>query len=272
MDAPDTQAVVALFDALAPVYDGPEQRHFAFAADRLVHHLAPRRGQRVLDLCTGTGLVATALAQAVGPLGRVHGVDLSEAMLEQAEVKLRHLGLGNVDLHHMDAARPAFRAGYFDAAACGFGLFLLADMEEALRRWRRALRPGGNLVFSSFAEGAFAPLAELLAEQLTAAGVTVPPPPWRRLADPRRCTQLLEAAGFTQVAVQKERLGYHLPDPEAWWTFVENTGFRDLLLRLPSEERPRFKREHLHRVSRFQGDKGLWLEVPVLFARGRRPQ
>jgi ubiquinone/menaquinone biosynthesis C-methylase UbiE len=55
-------------------------------ADALLARAAPAAGERVLDLACGTGLVALAAAAAVGSSGRVVGVDLSGAMLQQASL------------------------------------------------------------------------------------------------------------------------------------------------------------------------------------------
>jgi protein-L-isoaspartate(D-aspartate) O-methyltransferase len=56
-----------------------------------------QKGQKVLDLATGTGIIAIAAAQIVGSEGKVIGVDFSSGMLEQARRKIEELGLQNSD-------------------------------------------------------------------------------------------------------------------------------------------------------------------------------
>lgn len=133
--APDVQkqTVAAVFNRVCQDYDHPALRFFPFTADRMVAHLQPRRGWKVLDVATGTG----ALAQAVGEGGRVMAIDLAQGMLARAEQHVRKMALSNVDLLQMAAEEPEFRSQYFHAVTCSFGLFFLPDMARALAQWSR---------------------------------------------------------------------------------------------------------------------------------------
>lgn len=266
--------VTALFDRLAPHYDCAALRFFPFCADRLVQHLDLKSGEKVLDVATGTGAVATAAAQAVSPAGRVTGIDLSEGMLEKAQSNARKMGLNNLDFHCMDAEALEFRSGYFDAACSSFGIFFLADMNKALRQWRRVLRPGGRLLFTCFGPEAFQPMSEILRAQLEANGVEFPEGrrsfPWLRLSDEDDCRSLLEDAGFVDIAVVRESLGYHLSGVEEWWQVVWNTGFRGYVERLPQAAWDAFREQHLASVQDLVTSGGLWLDIDTLFVSGRR--
>lgn len=120
------QGIKQTFNLVASGYDTPAMRYFPFAADRLAALLKPNRGSRVLDVATGTGMAAIALAQMIAPQGRVQGIDISDKMLDKAQVNIDKAGLSNIDLHAMDAERLDFRSNYFDAASCAFGLFFSA--------------------------------------------------------------------------------------------------------------------------------------------------
>ncbi len=65
-------------------------------AARLLDYVTVRSGERVLDLCTGTGLVAIPTAKYVGPQGSVIGVDFSSGMLSQAKAKIEAEGIRNL--------------------------------------------------------------------------------------------------------------------------------------------------------------------------------
>ncbi|MGA7800802.1 MAG: methyltransferase domain-containing protein [Gammaproteobacteria bacterium] len=266
--------VTELFDQLAPHYDCAALRFFPFCADRLVQRLELTAGEKVLDVATGTGAVATAAAQAVAPTGRVTGMDLSEGMLDRAQFNARKLGLGNIDFHCMDAEAPEFRSAYFDAVCSSFGLFFLTDMDNALSQWRRVLRPGGRILFTCFGPDAFQPMAEILRAQLEANGVEFPEGrrsfPWLRLSEERDCRDLLEQAGFVDISVQRESLGYHLAGVEEWWEVVWNTGFRGFVERLAAPERDSFRERHLASLQDLVTTNGLWLEIDTLFVYGRR--
>ncbi|HHH89737.1 MAG TPA: methyltransferase domain-containing protein, partial [Aliiroseovarius sp.] len=134
---------IALFDRVATGYDNPSLRYFPFCGDRIALHLQLRRGQKVLDVATGTGAALIAAAQMVGPQGRVQAIDLSENMLDRAEHNLRMNALNNADFHVMDARRLDFKSRYFDAVICSFGLVFLPDRAAALKEWQRVLKPGG---------------------------------------------------------------------------------------------------------------------------------
>ncbi len=259
--------VKALFDRLAGVYDNPSQRFYPFAADRLVDRLGLRPGMKVLDACTGTGVLATSAAQKV-PGGRVLAVDVSDPMLDRAEFNRRKMALANIDLFDMDAAAPEFRAGYFDAVACAFGLFYLDDMAAALSAWHRLLAPGGRVGFSSFTGKAMQPMADGLHAALAAAGVESPAPIWHRLSDPAGCEALLADAGFEQFQVETVQLGYHLARAEDWWEVATCSGLFPALDTLGAARLDALRDAHLAEVSARVTEDGLWVDIETVLATG----
>jgi len=102
-------------------------------------------GGSALDVCCGTGDLAFALKQAVGPEGRVSGLDFSGAMLELAREKCGRNQLW-VDFVQGDVLSLPFADGEFDACTVGFGLRNVADLEKALLEMGRVCRPGGRVV------------------------------------------------------------------------------------------------------------------------------
>ena len=267
------QQLREVFDSIAPVYDSPATRFFPFCADRLVSYVRPRPGSKVLDVATGTGVVASAFAQAVAPGGRVMAIDFSADMLDRAAANMRKMALDNVDLHEMDAERLDFRAGYFHYVVCSYGLFFLPDMQGALREWVRVLRPGGKLVFTSFEISAFQPMLDDFAERLQVFGVELPEGPFgsRRIASAEHCRALLGEAGLADIDVQIVQLGYHLRDENDWWEVVSSTAMRALFEQLAAERRDAFRREHLDFVAEQKTEQGLWLDVQTRFASGVKP-
>ncbi len=263
--------VADVFNRVAAGYDREALRFFPYAADRLIARLKPARGMKILDIATGTGVVAMAAAQAVGAAGRVVGIDLAEGMLEQAEKKLRQFGIDNIDLHSMDAMRLDFRSAYFDSAVCSYGLFFLPDMQAAVREWRRVLKPTGSLMFTSFGEQAFRPMIDLFMARFKRYCPGANPPAAGKLTTPEACRDLLTAAGYTDVEVVSEPLGYHLKGAADWWEVVYNSGLRGMLDQLPQDQRLSFQREHREEVQRLVSPQGLWLNVETLFTFGRKP-
>lgn len=268
------QRVMALFNLVASGYDNDALRYFPFAADRLIAKMHPARGAKILDVATGTGVVALAAAQAVGQEGRVLAIDLAEAMLDRLQEKIDKFGIRNIDLHVMDASSLDFRRGYFDHVACSFGIFFLPDMLLALNEWIRVLKPGGSILFTCFGKESFQPMADLFMKQFAAYNALASDQnrtiAARRLAEADQCHRLLAEAGLGNVSVQAEQLGYHLKDETLWWDVVWNSGFRGLAEIIPASQKDAFKTEHLAEVRRLVTDKGLWLNVEVMFAMGTK--
>jgi len=137
--------VRAMFDRIAGVYDvmntvmtaGMHQRWRERAAD--LARISP--GDRALDVATGTGDLADALARRTAPGGEVVGVDFSDAMLERARRKVPgvRFELGNaLDLDYADDS--------FDASTAGFGARNFADLAGGLAEMARVVRPGGRVI------------------------------------------------------------------------------------------------------------------------------
>ncbi len=263
------------FNRIAPGYDVPALRFFPFGADRLVARLNPMRGAKVLDVATGTGAVALAVAQAVGDSGRVMAIDLAEGMLDRLQEKIDKFGIRNVDLQVMDAASLEFRREYFDNVVCSFGIFFLPDMFGGLKEWIRVTKPGGRIMFTVFGKQAFQPMMEQFIKRLERFGVTSPdgsmPFFAAPLVDPDDCRALLNRAGLEDIDVTTEQLGYHLKDENEWWDVLWNSGMRNLVEKIPSEQRESFREGHLAEVRPLVGDQGLWLNVEAHFSSGTKP-
>ena len=101
---------------------------------------AVARGQRVLDVACGTGVLARAAAARVEPGGSVTGLDANPDMLAVA----RRLDASIEWLHGRAESLPLSDAG-FDAVVSQFGFMFFDDRVAALREMKRVLRPGGRL-------------------------------------------------------------------------------------------------------------------------------
>lgn len=107
----------------------------------------PRAGERVLDVGCGCGSTAIAYAEAVGPAGRVLGVDVSAPMLGFARVRARNADVRVAEFVDADAAVYDFKGETFDLIASRFGVMFFADPAAAFRNLRAATKTGGRLAF-----------------------------------------------------------------------------------------------------------------------------
>jgi len=153
-----TRRVRGVFDSVADKYDvmndlmsvGLHRLWKRFAIDAV----APRPGQRVLDLAGGTGDLARLFAAKVGASGTVVHSDINHAMLAAGRDKLIDRGLALPTVQCNAEALP-FAERAFDVVSIAFGLRNVTRKDRALAEMRRVLRPGGAalvLEFSRVAE------------------------------------------------------------------------------------------------------------------------
>ncbi len=136
------------YDPVVLEFDRWTMRFTAPLAEKLVSLAGLQAGQEVLDVGTGTGIVAFAAAPRVQPRGRILGVDLSHAMLDTAAAKARQVGLTNIHFQQMDAEKLQLRDASFHAVLSLYALLHFPHPDVALREMFRVLRPGGILVIA----------------------------------------------------------------------------------------------------------------------------
>jgi demethylmenaquinone methyltransferase/2-methoxy-6-polyprenyl-1,4-benzoquinol methylase len=147
--------VGAVFDRVASRYDvmndlmslGLHRVWKSFA----VEIARPRAGERVLDVAAGSGDLARALANRVGPRGEVWLSDVNMSMLERGRDRLLDAGI-LAPAVQCDAERLPFPDGRFDLVTVGFGLRNMTNKDAALAEMVRTLKPGGRLVVLEFSK------------------------------------------------------------------------------------------------------------------------
>ena len=135
------------YDGVTEQFDFFTERLTTPLAERLVSLAQIKPSDSILDVGTGTGVVALLAAKKIAEGGKVHGIDLSEGMLATARAKAEKLGLEEkVKFSQMDAENLEFEAVTFDAVVSLFALLHFPNPLTALKEIYRVMRPGGRFV------------------------------------------------------------------------------------------------------------------------------
>jgi ubiquinone/menaquinone biosynthesis C-methylase UbiE len=136
------------WDKAAEFYEQSWARQIEPAQSRMLALAELARGERVLDVACGTGLVTFRAAEQVGADGAVVGTDISDAMVQHVRALAVAHGAAHVTAERMEAEALQLPDTSFDAVLCALGLMFVTDPVETLREIRRVLRPGGRAAFA----------------------------------------------------------------------------------------------------------------------------
>ena len=261
-----------VFDTMAPSYDQTGVPYYSVIAEGLVSRLAPRPGERALDVGAGRGAVTFPLAEAVGPRGHVDAIDIAPAMVELTRAAVHERGLRHVRVQLGDAAELELEPGSYDLIASSLVVFFLPEPERSLPRWVEVLRPGGRLGISTFRpwRGLWKEIEELFGEYERDPGRPAATTMPEVVHTDEGVAGLLTDAGLVDVRTE---IGTHVvpfADVEQWRRWSLGTAMRGLWLRVPEESHD----EIVHRVGalldRSRGDDGrAAMEVDVRYTLGR---
>jgi SAM-dependent methyltransferase len=194
--------------------------------DLLLEHLRPTEGQRVLDVGSGGGTTAFAVARRIGGGGSVVGADISTPLVRFATGRAQEQGLANVRFTVADVQQQQIGGGPFDAVLSQFGVMFFDEPAAAFANIRAHAVPGARLAFACWQP---ADRNSWYAGHAVARFVEPPPPPPPgkspagpfALGDADRTAAVLVAAGWTdvehtpyQVSVAAEREAIMLDDEQ----------------------------------------------------------
>ena len=233
-------------------------------------HVSP--GQRVLDVATGTGIVAAAALDIIGPSGHVTATDLSGPMLDQARRRLEKMA--NVEFALMNGQALTFPKEHFDVVLCGMALMFFPDASEGLSQFYRVLRRGGWAAVSvntvperSFVSRINDAIGRHVPSRAAAAAK------FFSLGDASHLTGLFEAAGFRKVTATKQSWHYDFPSFDAY--FADYDAGRGLgatgaeYKALPEDVRLAVRDDVRRGLEREEGSP-ITVEAEILFVSGQK--
>ena len=160
------EQVAAMFNRIAPKYD-LLNRLLSFGIDKLwrkrvVKLISQKKASIVLDVATGTGDLAIAIAQSDPKPTAVYAVDISSGMLEFAAKKVLKRGLQHsIVLKEADSEALPFDDDFFDAITVAFGVRNFGDLNKGLSEMHRVLKPGGSLIVLEFSKPHIFPMKQI---------------------------------------------------------------------------------------------------------------
>ena len=203
--------VRAMFDRIAGLYDGMNTVMTAGLhhrwRERAVELARVGPGSRVIDVATGTGDLAIALARAVAPNGEVVACDFSEQMLARGRAKAPGLRF-----EWADALSLPYAGDSFDAATVGFGVRNFSDLRRGIEEMVRVVRPGGRVVILEITRPTRQPLASFYRTWFDrvvpavgrvagdSAAYSYLPSSVRRFPDPRGLAATMERCGMRRIS------------------------------------------------------------------------
>jgi ubiquinone/menaquinone biosynthesis C-methylase UbiE len=229
-----------------------------------------RRGERVLDIACGTGVVTRLAAERLGPDGAVAGLDINPAMLAVAR-SVRSSG-ASIEWHEAGAESLPLADESFDVVLSSLGLQFVPDKASALREMRRVLAADGRLAIATV--GPTPPLFATL-EQALARHVAPGAAAFMRMVfslhEPQELEKLTSDAGFRDVEVRSKALTLSLPEPvEFLWQYVHSTPLVPAVAQIDDADRAALERDVVAGWRSFVKDGSLVGDLNVVLTTARK--
>lgn len=260
------QKITEFFNYRSKQYDNNFTHNRAIKLVQCVDLLAR---ETILDVATGTAIVAIAASELIGNQGKVIGVDISSIMLEQAKAKISEQSINNnnIELIESDIDELEFPANTFDTIFCSSSVPWFTNIPQTFKNWYNWLKSSGKIAFSCYSEKSFlTPILVKLCRDIYQINL----PDWNSITGtPEKCQQLLETAGFQKIIIQQEQLGHYLTLEEAKNTWQGDRVWinprGNPLLTLSDEQLAQLKLAYDAKIEQLATEKGVWEDITIFY-------
>ncbi len=278
-----TLLVADEYNRLAETYDRFVVPRFEPIAKTVAELIAPKPGEMILDVSTGTGLLACLLAPRTAPAQFV-AIDLADEALRVASYRAGAAGIRNIRFEMMDARNIVYRSALFDAVGSNLGIPNVG-YDRTFYEVHRLLKPGGRFVFSEW--DAALPAARAVYTELLETHRTATPsealtrlreavllnqtaPEAKDLRNPAAVARKLEAVGFASVRDVVRTFPVHFADVRDLIAFNTAWGWDEReLSEMTGEHRHAFEAELGERLRGRTGSPGFDVTWTIHFTVAR---
>lgn len=239
-------------------------------AEDLIEAATLRKGERVLDVACGTGVVTRLAAERVGDEGSVTGLDVDAQMLEIAR-SAAPTGV-SIEWHEATAEAMPYDDGRFDVVLCQMGLQFMPNRLAVLREMQRVLAAGGRVALN--VPGPTPLMFSIVADALAR---HIHPEVGQKmhlvfsLHASSELKELMINAGFSEVQASRAIKTLRLPPAEQFlWQYIGATPLSMAFADVSHETRAAFEREVCEQWQKLHVEGELTLQVGMTTATGRK--
>ncbi len=263
---PYQEAIANLYNQRSCSYD---QGYFhPKLADLLINYATIKPQQRVLDMATGTGLVAIEAAKKVGINGYVLGFDIADLMLQKAQEKAKVLNLNNLEFLRADVETLNLSSDSFDVILCCAAMVIFNNISTILKRCYHWLKPGGTLVFNYWSQNSF---IEGYILNKIAPKYNINFPHWHeKIGSEENCYTLLKSMDFKDIIIYQDQLGSYVNLEQVqnkWEMMINFPVSNDNLFpfkKLSPEKLQEAKQDYYQELEQLATSQGIWNEIMTL--------
>ena len=190
------------WDKASGYYEAFWQKQLFPAQQKLLELADIKKGDRIIDIACGTGLVSFPAAEQTADRGFVMANDISDKMVETGTAIAKERKLSNISFQRMDAEELDVEDNSFDIALCALGLMYFPDPLKAIKEMYRLLKPGGHAVVAVWGRRKNCGWAEVfeIVDRRVASEVC---PMFFNLGNEGTLQQYMKAGGFKNISMER---------------------------------------------------------------------